>query len=145
VDAVPKGVDVTMDILRDLDAQGYELAVKTKTVVHDHKVGAHAVTYADKLLVSSDNPGTGPVNEELRYAVRGCQPQLLAATCVRRPPIAWLEYLVDRTRASKIPVSLLAANVASFMGKHPVEDGPTLEAIIAEALRMGPRVKGDQR
>lgn len=121
-----------IETLRELTHRGYKLGVKTRIEVHDHKVGAHAITYADKLLVSG---GPGPLDDALRAMVREHQPYLLAAACVRQPPLGWVRILVKRCREKRIPTHTLAANLAAFLGKSPVQDGPGLVPIVEEALR----------
>jgi hypothetical protein len=120
-----------IETLRTLLRCGHDLSVKTRTDVYEHKAyGAHKLSYADKLCISGP-----PVTEELRAAIRSHRDELLAAACVILPPTFWLEVLVTRYRNGHVPLETLAANVASFIGKHSSEDGPALEAIIEEALR----------
>jgi hypothetical protein len=119
------------EVLADLIRRGYTLDVRTRIEVHEHRIGPHPITYADKLLVRGDDP----LAPHLREAVRGHRDELLAAACVIRPPAGWLEFLVARYRDGRAPLGMLAANVAAFIGLHPAHDGPRLEAIIEEALR----------
>jgi hypothetical protein len=121
-----------IELLGVLDDLDYKLAVKTRVEVHEHRgLGFHSITYADKLLVFG---GPGPLDEMLREAVREHQPYLLAAACVREPPIEWLRHVVDGYRGGQLPAQAVSANVASFMGKSPVRDGAEFEPIIVEAL-----------
>jgi hypothetical protein len=94
----------------------------------------HPITYVDRLLVSG---GPGALEETLREMVRRQKPYLLAAACVRLPPVQWLEIMVARCRSGHAPLPALAANLAGLLGKDPVEYGPRLEAIIEEALKWG--------
>jgi hypothetical protein len=119
------------EVLADLLRRGYTLDVRTRVEAHDHKVGSQSITYADKLLVRGDESLT----PDLREAVQEHRDELLAAACVIRPPVAWLDFLVGRYRESRAPLGMLAANVAAFIGLHPAHDGPRLESIIEEALR----------
>jgi hypothetical protein len=119
-----------IETLKELDRRGYVLDVKTRVEVHDHKVGAHAISYGDKLLVSG---GPGPLDDALRAAVKLHQPYLLAAACVRMPPVTWLDVLVSKYRLGKVPARTLAANLAAFLGKSPVQDGLDLVPIVEEA------------
>jgi hypothetical protein len=117
------------EVLADLLRLGYTLDVRTRIEAHDHKVGAQTITYADKLLVRADEPLT----PGLRKAVQEHRDELLAAACVIRPPVEWLDFLVGRYRDGRAPPGMLAANVAAFIGLHPAHDGPRLEEIIEEA------------
>jgi hypothetical protein len=133
------------EVLAELLREGYTLDVKTRVEAHDHKVGAQAITYADKLLVLGDEPLT----PDLRVAVREHRDELLAAACVIRPPEPWLRILVERHGTSeavevkrdgwngpyRVRLAMLAANVAAFIGLHPAHDGPRLEPIIGEVLK----------
>jgi hypothetical protein len=84
--------------------------------------------------------------------------ELLAAACVMDPPVSWLRELASRCRRGVVFVStrtdakgerityritpeVLAANVASFIGKHPARDGPTLVPTVRHALRKRAPVK----
>jgi hypothetical protein len=99
-------------VLRELESLGYEVSVKTKTDIKNlPKAGSHVLTQADKLLVTG---GDGPLREPLVGKVREHQPYLLAAACIRRPPMAWLRRLVAKTRKGEFPVEPLCAHVASF-------------------------------
>ena len=77
--------------LAELLERGYILSVETQLIVHDHKVGAHPITYADKLLV------TGPerVPDHLRETITTNKPLFLAAACILNPPTSWLRYLSE--------------------------------------------------
>ena len=119
------------EVLAELLVRGYSLDVQTRIEAHGHKVGAQTVTYGDKLLVR----GGEPLPPDLRAAVADHRDELLAAACVIRPPVGWLNFLVGRYREGRAALSMLAANVAAFVGLHPAYDGPRLEAIIEEALR----------
>jgi hypothetical protein len=119
------------EALDELLVRGYTLEVQTCIRVHEHKVGAQFISYGDKLLVS----GLEPLPHELRQAVSNHRDELLAAACVIRPPVGWLDFLVGRCREDRASVGMLAANVASFIGLRPAHDGGRLEAIIEEALR----------
>ena len=119
------------ETLEELLVRGYTLEVQTRVEAHDHKVGAQSITYGDKLLVR----GLEPLPPDLREAVADHRDELLAAACVIRPPVGWLEFLIGRYREGRAALGMLAANVATFIGLHPACDGPRLEAIIEEALR----------
>jgi len=119
------------EALDELLVRGYALEVQTCIRVYEHKVGAQSITYGDKLLVS----GLEPLPHELRQAVVDHRDDLLAAACVIRPPVGWLDFLAGRCREGRAPVAMLAANVATFIGLHPAHDGGRLEAMIEEALR----------
>jgi hypothetical protein len=119
------------EALDELLVRGYTLEVQTCIRVHEHKVGAQSITYGDKLLVR----GLEPLDHDLRQAVADHRDELLAAACVIRPPVGWLDFLVGRCREGRASIGMLAANVASFIGLHSAQDGPRLEAIIEEALR----------
>jgi hypothetical protein len=130
--AVVEAVAYTpVELLAELLERGYALSAKTNVRVHDHKVGAHAVTYADELVVAG--PEAPP--DYLREAMRAYKPELLAAACVMEPPVAWLQVLVRRCSQGRVPVAMLAANVAAFIGLHPAHDRERLEPTIEEALR----------
>jgi hypothetical protein len=47
----------------------------------------------------------------------------------------WIRYLVAQARKGKFPLPTLAANIASFCGRHPAADGERLASIIGAALR----------
>jgi hypothetical protein len=142
----PRG-GAEIDTYRELLRLGYKLSPTTRTEVHEHKVGVQTITYAHRLLVSG---GPGPLKGELREAVRTHQPLLLAAACVVHPPMRWMLVLVDNyltgelvaegfkirghKDAYRVVLAAVAANVAAFIGQHPLTDGPRLEAIIEEAL-----------
>ena len=119
------------EALDELLVRGYALEVQTCIKVYEHKVGAQSITYGDKLLVR----GLEPLPHDLRQAVTDHRDELLAAACVISPPVGWLDFLVERCREGRASVGMLAANVASFIGLHPAQDGPRLEAMIEEALR----------
>jgi hypothetical protein len=119
----------TLYVLLD---RGYTLAPKCRRSLYEHRVGPCWTTYAETLLVSG---GPGPLDEDMREEVRAHQPELLAAATVLAPPIDWMAFLVGRCRAGRVPIHTLAANVASFMEKDPVEYGPRLEVIIGETLK----------
>lgn len=119
------------EALDELLVRGYSLEVQTCIRVHEHKVGAQSITYGDKLLVR----GLEPLPRGLRQAVTDHRDELLAAACVIRPPVGWLDFLVGRCREGRAPIGMLAANVASFIGLHPAYDGARFERIIEEALR----------
>ena len=121
-----------VEALRELRRRGYTLTPKTHGVVHEHRVGAHKITYADKLLVSG---GPGPLDDAMREIVREQQPYLLAAACVLNPPIDWLVTLVDRYMVGELSLTTLSANVASFLGRCELGAGSEFEYIIEEALR----------
>ncbi len=134
------------EALAELLRRGYTLTVQTRveTTVRQG-VGAHTLTVGDRLYVE----GPEALPEDLRQAVREHRDELLAAACVIRPPVPWLRVLVERYRSGtethvrrqgwqgpyRVRLGMVAANVASFIGLHPGEDGPRLESIIGEALR----------
>jgi hypothetical protein len=119
------------EVLDELMHQGYTLAVRTRVEVHDHRDGPQPITYAHKLQVRGDTP----IPPDLREAIREHRDELLAAACVIRPPVGWLDSLVKSYRRGRAPLAMLAANVASFCAQHPAHDGPRLEPIIEEVLR----------
>jgi hypothetical protein len=135
------------EVLAALQCRGHRLSVITRVEVHEHKVGTQAVTYADKLHVST--PAKLPLTDELRDAIRANRDELLAAACVLAQPVPWLRVLVERYRSGeeqvvrrdgwkgpyRVRLAMVAANVASFMGLHPREDGPRFAPIIQEVLR----------
>src|SRR5215213_4817471 len=114
------------EALDELLVRGYTLEVQTCIRVHEHKVGAQSITYGDKLLVR----GLEPLPHDLRQAVLDHRDELLAAACVIKPPVGWLDFLVGRCREGRASIGMLAANVASFIELHPARDGPRLAAII---------------
>jgi hypothetical protein len=130
---------------RELLQRGYTLRVSTRTELGAYKDSVQVTRYADKLLVSG---GPGPLEGELREAVKAHKPQLLAAVCAAHPPeeSPWLLTLTDHylmgehlkirghKHAFRFTLGTVAANVAAFIGLDPVADGPRFEAIIAEAL-----------
>ena len=134
------------EVLAELLRRGYTLTVQTRveTTVRQG-VGVHALTVGDRLYVE----GPEALPDDLRQAVREHRDELLAAACVIRPPVPWLRVLVERHRSGtethvrrqgwqgpyRVRLGMVAANVASFMGLHPGEDGLRLESIIEEALR----------
>jgi hypothetical protein len=119
------------EVLAELLRRGYTLNVATRVAVVDRPTGSHAVTYGEKLIVRG---GEAPP-DDLRQGIVDHRDELLAAACVSRPPVGWLEFLVERHRERRAPLSMVAANVAAFIGLHPAHDGPRLEAIIEETLR----------
>ena len=134
------------EVLAELLRRGYTLTVQTRveTTVRQGD-GVHTLTLADRLYVE----GPEVLSDDLRQAVREHRDELLAAACVIRPPVPWLRVLVERYRSGeetrvrrkgwkgpyRVRLGMVAANVASFIGLHPGEDGPRLEPIIEEALR----------
>src|SRR5215208_3841628 len=90
-----------IDTLRELLRHGYTLTPRTRIEVNDHKMGAHSITYADRILISG---GPGLLDDALRELVRRQQPYLLAAACILEPPTEWLEFLVGRCRAGRLPL-----------------------------------------
>jgi hypothetical protein len=119
------------EVLDELLSRGYSLSVITRVEEVRHKVGAQYITYADKVYVK------GPENppEDLLQAIRANRDALLAAACVLEPPVPWLQLLTRRYSEGAAPLSMLAANVASFMGLHPAHDGARLQPIVEEVLR----------
>ncbi len=123
-------------VLVELLKRGYSLSVETRVEVHDHKVGAHAITYAERLLV------TGPerVPDPLRDAIAADKSLLLAAACVLNPPTPWLRELVRRCRTAPsgecleypITTGVLAANIAAFVGLDP--NDAHVEKVVRAAL-----------
>ena len=96
--------------------------------------GTLHTTYGDRLRI------TGPeaVPEELRAAIREHRNEIMAAVCVKNPPIPWMWTMVSRYLGEgsyRVTLRQLAAHVAAFIGLHPAHDGPRLAPIIAEALR----------
>jgi hypothetical protein len=134
-----------VEVLRDIYARRCHLTVRTRTEVHDHKEGAQTITYADKLQVR----GQKSVPPELEAAIVEHRDELLAAACVISLPVPWLKTLVERHQTGqevevrregwkgpyRVRLAMVAANVASFIGRHPTNDGPRLEPIIREVLR----------
>lgn len=119
------------EALCELLGQGYTLSVETRVHVHDHKVGAHAITCADKLLV------TGPerVPEHIREIIVAAKPLLLAAACVLDPPTPVLRKLVRRYKSEHpITPTALAATIAAFVGLDPVADASRVKAMIRAVL-----------
>src|SRR5688572_2518847 len=108
------------DVLEELDREGYTLEATTRLVILEHRLGSNFVRYADKLRVC---PTPTPVLQE---EIRRHRDILLAAACVLEPPVEWLRYLVGRVRDGKVQVRCLAANVAAFMEKDPIENAPSL-------------------
>jgi hypothetical protein len=133
------------EVLEELLRSGYTLSVQTRSEVHDHKVGARAITCADQLYVE----GPQALSDDLRAEIKANRDELLAAACVIRPPVPWMRVLVERYRTGEavevrregwtgpylIRLGMVAANVAGFIGLHPANDGPRLEPIIEEVLR----------
>lgn len=134
------------DALTELLVSGYTLKVLTRVETFDHKVGTQAITFADKLLVVGDEPLT----PELRAAVKAHRDELLVIACLLRPPVGWLQILVERYRSGheeivhrdgwkglyRVGLAMLAANVAAFVGQHPAHDGPRYEGVIDRALDL---------
>jgi hypothetical protein len=137
-------------VLAELLQRGYTLSVETRVHVHDHKIGPHPVTYADKLLV--DGPERVP--DHLREAIVENKPLFLAAACILEPPTPWLVELVRRrktgaayvsgcrTAASGEPLEcritsgVLAANIAPFVGLDPIDDAHSIETVVRAALSV---------
>jgi hypothetical protein len=132
------------DALAELLDRGYKLFVETRVEVHNHKVGAHAITYADKLIV------TGPtrVPDHLRETIAANKPLFLSAACILEPPTPWLRDLAQRCRTGvvfvttggehveyRITPEVLAANIAGFVGLNAVNDAHRIEPIVRAALR----------
>ena len=136
--------------LVELLDRGYRLSVETRVDVHDHKVGAHSTTYAERLLVA----GTERVPDHLRAAIGANKPLFLAAACVLDPPTPWLVGLVRRcktgvvfssskTAASgenieyQITPDVLAAKNAGFVGLDSIMDVHRIKPLIRVVLRLG--------
>jgi hypothetical protein len=145
VTAAP-AVEAALDELLD---RGYTLSVETRVEVHDHKVGAHPITYADRLLV------TGPdrVPDHLRETIVADKPLLLAAACILDPPTPWLRVLVRHCKTGVVFISsttaaggehleyritpdVLAANLAGFVGLDPIDDASRIEPVVRAALSV---------
>ena len=145
---VAEATVTVVEALTELFDRGYKLSVETRVAVHDHKVGAHPITYADRVLV------TGPerVPDHLREAIVADKPLFLAAACILEPPTPWLRDLARRCRTGVVFVSsrtmtggeqveyritpdLLAANIAGFVGLDPVTDASRVEPMVRAALR----------
>jgi hypothetical protein len=120
------------EVLEELLSNGYSLSVITRVEEVQHRAyGSQFLTYGHKVYVKG--PESPP--KALLQAIRANRDALLAAACVLEPPVPWLQVLVRRHMEGRVPVSMLAANVASFMGLHPAHDGERLERIIEEVLR----------
>jgi hypothetical protein len=131
VDATKVAPVTASEILAEMLERGYSISVRTRREVHEHKVGVHAITYADKLVVR----GPEKLPPDVHDAVLVHRDELLAAASVMNPPVGWLEVLIRRHREGRTPLRMLAANVAAFVGLNPAHDGPKLAAIIKEALK----------
>jgi hypothetical protein len=132
--------------LVELLERGYTLTVETLVEVHDHKVGAHPITYAGRLIV------TGPkrVPDHLREAIVADKPLFLAAACILDPPVPWLRDLAKKCKTGvafvsggegveyRITPDVLAANVAAFVGLSSVDDAARVERVVRAALRARP-------
>lgn len=122
--------------LAELLERGYSLSVETRVEVHDHKVGAHPITYADRLLVA----GSAPVPDHLRDTIIANKPLLLAAACILDPPTPWLRGLVARCKTGEkqagcpIKPDVLAANIACFVGLDPVADAHKIDPVVQAML-----------
>jgi len=119
-----------VEVLADLRDRGYALGVYVRTDEVPHPVGAMYVTYADRLRVR----GPMPVPDDLADAIRANKPELMAAAAVADPPVPWVRTLVERYRAGRITLGVLAANLAAFVGLGAAEDGPRIEAVVCAAL-----------
>lgn len=145
---VAEATATAVDALAEILERGYKLSVEARVDVHDHKVGSHPITYADRVLV------TGPerVPDHLREVIVADKPLFLAAACILDPPTPWLRDLARRCRAGVVFVSsrttaggeqveyritpdVLAANIAGFVGLDPVIDAPRLKPMVRAALR----------
>ncbi len=129
------------EVLEELRRGGYTQAVITRVEVHEHRIGPHPITYADRLRVSPPPP------EPLQEEIHEHRDLLLAAACVINPPSEprWVGILVQRARKDPKLTAMLAANIAPFCDLHPAQDGPRLVPIIGCALRWGrhePRRRG---
>ncbi len=146
--ALATAVSIVEGALVELLERGYSLSVKTRVHVHDHKVGPHPVTFADRLLV--DGPERVP--DHLRETIVADKPLFLAAACVLDPPTPWLRGLVKhcktgvafdsgRTAPSgeslecRITPGVLAANIAAFVGLDPIDDAVRIKPVVRAALR----------
>ncbi len=131
--------------LVELIDRGYSLSVETRVEVHEHKVGPHPITYADKLIVA----GPERVPDHLRETIIVNKPLFLAAACILNPPTSWLQDLAGRCKTGvvfvttgeehveyRITLEVLAANIAGFVGLNAVEDRDRLEPIVRVALRL---------
>lgn len=134
-------------LLAWLERHDYNLSVETREEEFAHTTGARRITYAGRLLI--EGPEEPPA--QIWDAMRVHRTELLAATAVERPPVAWLEELVSRYQSGErqlwrtrgdgngnplltgISQECLAANVAAFLELDPREGG-RLEPIISEAL-----------
>ena len=125
-----------VEVLADLRDRGYALGVYVRTDEVPHPVGAMYVTYADRLRVR----GPMPVPDDLADAIRANKPELMAAAAVADPPVPWVRTLVERYRAGRITLGVLAANLAAFVGLRPACDGPRLMPVICAALTAEPRL-----
>jgi hypothetical protein len=142
-------VPTVEEALAELLERGYSLSVETRVDVHDHKVGAHPITYAERLLVA----GPECVPDHLRKTIVANKPLFLAAACILNPPTPWLRDLSERCstavvfylgKSTKggdciaycITPDVLAVNVAAFVGLNAVEDRDRLEPIVRAALRQ---------
>ncbi len=137
-------------VLAELLERGYTLSVETRVDVYDHKLGPHPVTYADRLLIDLASPDER-VPDHLREAIVAYKPLLLAAACVLNPPTPWLRELVRRCRTGAVYVSdcraaprgaleyritpsILAANIAAFVGLCPIDDAHRIKPVVRAAL-----------
>ncbi len=124
--------------LAELLGRGYSLSVETRVHVHEHKVGAHPITYAERLLVA----GPERVPDHLRTTLVVDKPLFLAAACILDSPTPWIRYLVRRCRTGdeqagcRITPDVLAANLAGFVGLCPIADAPRLASVIRAALSV---------
>jgi hypothetical protein len=133
--------------LAELLDRGYTLSVETRVEVHDHKVGAHPITYAGRLLVTGKNR----VPDHLREMIIAHKPLFLVAACILDPPTPWLVGLSKRCKTGAVFISsttaaggerleyritpdVLAANLAGFVGLDPVDDARVIETVVRIAL-----------
>jgi hypothetical protein len=136
-------------VLTELLERGYSLSAETRVEVHDHKVGAHPITYADRLLVT----GPGRVPDHLRETIVADKPLFLAAACILEPPTPWLVELVRRCKTGvlcfsgrtapsgeplecRINPDVLAANITAFVGLDPIDDAHRIEHVVRATLRL---------
>jgi hypothetical protein len=127
----PSAATTAAETMAELRFRGHRLVVITRVDVHHHKTGPQPITSAEKLWVSTPPPLT----DDLRASIRAHRDELLAVACVINPPVPWMRVLVERYRNGRtVPLAMVAANVAAFIGLDPATAGPRLVPIIREAL-----------
>jgi hypothetical protein len=125
--------------LREL---GYTVYPVLETEVHEHKVGAHAITR----VAGTRFRGKGKPPQTLLDAAAEHRPYVAALVCALNPPasVPWVSHAVESYRSGRVFIiagrrclftaRTVAANVGALCGLESLAEFERLEPMIKEVL-----------